>query len=183
MCAGAGWHDAVCRVGLQFDSLHQIHSSPYAYADQSDCICHRLPSHPGGSFAILESAPEVSSTVEDSHAAPSNACLGSFPLKIHGQDEDEKEVSLVCGFELKGTPDEFDFFRRSRRFARHSGVMPTTDIGHKFGMHYQVPPKPPKKKGQPHVEVVLPEVETDASYQKGEANPDWSPQDAEPAAK
>jgi len=58
--------------------------------------------------------------------------------------------------------------------------MPTTDNGHKFGVHYQLPPKAPKKKGQQQLEVVLPEALTDESYEKNAADPDWSPEEATP---
>lgn len=134
----------------------------------------------GGDALFNRPLPKYMPTMEDSHPAPTGGCLGSFPLKIHGEGEKETQVSMVCGFELEGTPDEFDFFRRSRRFARHSGVMPTTDNGHKFGVHYQLPPKPPKKKGQPQLDIVLPEVLTDENYEKSAANPEWSPEDAAP---
>jgi hypothetical protein len=128
--------------------------------------------------------PRYLPTVEEAHDANSGlgGCLGTFDLKINGLEGDETSVSCVGGFGLKGTPDEYDFFRRTRKFARHSAVMGTTDVGHKFGVHYQHPPKPPKKKGQTPYEVTLPDVETDANYVKAEFNADWKAEDAEPVA-
>jgi len=161
--------------------LMQIKSITYITAFQATQGAHMLHSKP---------LPAYLPTVEESHAAPSKSSLGSFPLKIYGNSDDAKDeectVSLVSGFGFKGTPDEYDFYRRSLKFAQHSGVMPTTDIGHpKFGPQYQVPPKPPKKKNQPQVEIVLPQPTLDDSYQKVSVEPnlEWSPADSESLAK
>jgi len=137
----------------------------------------------GAGILHSKALPKFLPSVEAAHTAAEQSSLGSFPLKLHGADGEEKKVSMVSGFELKGTPDEFDFFRRSKRFAMHSGVMPTTDVGHpKFGAQYQIPPKPAKKKGPQQPEVVLPEVVVDKNWVKCEPNPDWTPEGAEPVA-
>jgi hypothetical protein len=135
----------------------------------------------GSGLIYRQPLPKV---FDEGFESSSGASLGSMPLKIYsasGEDA-ECEVNLSSGFALKGTPDEYDFYRRSRRFARHSGIMPTTDPGHKYAPQYQLPPIPPKKKGQPQEAVALPPIEVDESYEKPDAEPilEWPAEDAAP---
>merc|ERR1711981_153193 len=93
--------------------------------------------------------------------------------------------NLAGGFAPKGTPEEYEFYRRSSRFARHSGVMPTTDPHHSFAKHYQLPPIIPQKRGQTVEQVKLPEIQIDQNYSKISAKPvlEWPAADAAPATK
>jgi hypothetical protein len=170
-----GYNSTLFTKSTAHRMLMQMKAISYITAYQATQGAHVIHTHP---------LPKYLPDLEGAHNASSNACLGSFPLKIHGSDQDERNVSLVSGFELKGTPDEYDFFRRSKRFAMHSGVMPTTDVGHpKFAPQYQIPPKlPQKKKGQAQAEIILPEVVMDDSYEKSAPNPDWRSEDSKSLA-
>jgi hypothetical protein len=138
------------------------------------------------SVAMVYSQP-LPPVFGDGWESSAGASLGTFPLKIYADDGEEAEcnVNLAAGFAPKGTPDEYDFYRRSRRFVRHSGVMPTTDHYHTFSQQYQMPPIVPQRKGQTVEQLQLPEIQVDQSYSKLSAKPvlEWPAEDSAPTTK
>mmetsp|Transcript_28185 Transcript_28185/g.49194 ORF Transcript_28185/g.49194 Transcript_28185/m.49194 type:complete len:706 (+) Transcript_28185:79-2196(+) len=111
--------------------------------------------------------PELSVVSEE---APS---LGKFTLKLNGKNDEHDdvkdedcEVNITSGPEPQGVPDEYDFFRRSKKFLMNSGIMPSTDVTHVYAPHYQQPPRVKPKKGQAVIEPTPQSTEVDTTYQK-----------------
>jgi hypothetical protein len=125
---------------------------------------------------------------EEAFASPSEPSLGTYDLKLYSNNEESGEqdtdmsVKLLSGFGFQDTPDEWDFMRRTTKFARYSAILHTTDVANPtFAPQYQVAPKIPKKKGQAAIEISLPEWEY-MEYEKPEceAKTEWPPEDALP---
>lgn len=119
------------------------------------------------------SFPAHVSFPEDDVVSAEAPSLGTFTLKLNGKNEEhadakdaECEVKLVSGPEPEGVPDEYDFFRRSKKFLANSGIMPTVDVTHDCSPQYQQPPRVKPKKGQAVIEPTPQSTEVDATYKK-----------------